>query len=258
MTAEPPPAGPAAARPGTAARALGQDEPREPENAQAAPGSRPSGIGRQVLTLGLDLVAPILVYYGLRWAGAGNLVALGAGATLPAAGAAIKVVRERKLDQLAVIVMITMLVSIAISFLTGSTQFLLSKDGWLTGVWGLWFLLSVRADRPAAFLFSRPLLEGRAAFTAGSWDTLWQEVPAFRRIWKASTVMWGLGLLVDAGVRVAIAYTLPLAVVPALGGALYPATFVVLQVVTNVYYYRSGLWSVLGASWVQPGRRPPL
>jgi hypothetical protein len=33
--------------------------------------------------------------------------------------------------------------------------------------------------------------------------------------------------------------------VPALGGALWPVTFVVLQVITNVYFARSGFWRIL-------------
>ncbi len=39
-------------------------------------------------------------------------------------------------------------------------------------------------------------------------------------------------------------------VVPGLGGVLWPATFVVIQVVTNVYYHRAGLYRILGARWL--------
>lgn len=38
-----------------------------------------------------------------------------------------------------------------------------------------------------------------------------------------------------------MALALPVGLVPALGGALWPVTFLVLQVVTNVYFTRSGL-----------------
>jgi hypothetical protein len=40
-------------------------------------------------------------------------------------------------------------------------------------------------------------------------------------------------------------YTLPVDLVPALGGALWPVTFVVLQMVTNVYFQRAGFWLIL-------------
>jgi hypothetical protein len=42
-----------------------------------------------------------------------------------------------------------------------------------------------------------------------------------------------------------MAYALPVNVVPALGGALWPVTFVVLQIITNVYFMRLGFWRIL-------------
>ncbi len=51
-----------------------------------------------------------------------------------------------------------------------------------------------------------------------------------------------------------IAHSLPVDVAPGLGGALYPVTFVVLQVVTNVYYHRVGLYRILGARWLDRQR----
>jgi hypothetical protein len=225
--------------------------------AHGFPSHRPANMRRQLLTLGLDLGAPIVLYYGLSAAGVSNLVALGVGAAVPGIGSAVKIVRERTLDQLAVIVMTTMLASIGVSFLTGDTRFILAKDGWMTGIWGVWFLVTARSRRPAAFIFTRPLLEGRRAFTDESWDSLWDRSPTFRRVWRVSTSMWGLGLMVDAAIRVAMAYTLPVAVVPGLGGALWPATFVALQVITNVYYHHAGLWTVLGAPWAARSARSP-
>ena len=66
-----------------------------------------------------------------------------------------------------------------------------------------------------------------------------------------ASVMWGVGLLVDAGVRVLMSSTLPVGVVPGLGAALYPVTFVVVQVVTNAYHNVAGLYQMLGARWVR-------
>ena len=42
-----------------------------------------------------------------------------------------------------------------------------------------------------------------------------------------------------------MAFALPVGVVPALGGALWPVTFVILQVVTNAYFARAGFWRIL-------------
>jgi hypothetical protein len=203
----------------------------------------------------LDLAAPIIVFYGLRWAGVGVFVALISGAIAPALSMLVKVTEDRRVDGLAVAVLGVLLLSAGVSLIDGSPQFLAAKDGVLTAAWGGWFFISLRGTRPLTFRFSRPLLEGRKVFnfrqrrwappSGESWDQLWQRSPRFRRIWTVTTVIWGVALLIDAAVRVAMAYTLPIDSVPGLSGALWIVTLVALQIITNIYFLRSGLWTVL-------------
>jgi hypothetical protein len=202
-------------------------------------------------TLLLDLAAPIALYYGLRSAGASVYVALLAGAAPPALNAAISVTRQRRVDRLGAVVLIMLAVSTGISAIGGSPRFLLAKDGLITAAWGAWMLASLLAARPLTFLFSRPLLEGRnphrrgATPTGPSWDVLFEQRSAFRRVWRVTTVIWGAAMLIDAAVRIIMSYTLPVDLVPALGGALWPVTFLVLQVSTNVYFHRAGFWQMV-------------
>ena len=216
--------------------------------------------GRAQLGLALlDIGAPIGLYYGLRGAGVSNLVALGAGALVPAVGVVVQLVTRRRLDGVGGVVVISVLATIVLSLVTDDTRFLLARDGFITALWGGWFLATLRARRPAAFRLARPLMEGRRALGTASWEQLWTDEPGFRRIWRVSTVIWGAGLLVDAVLRILMSYTLPVAVVPGLGGALWPVTFIAIQVVTNVYYHRAGLYRLLGApisDW-RPGRGLP-
>lgn len=213
------------------------------------------GGGRSAaLTVLVDLVAPIALFYGLRAGGASVYVALIAGGLPPALHAVVQIVVARRVDRLACGVLAMLLVSAAVSLINGSPRFLLAKDGLLTAAWGAWMLISLLGDRPLTFLFSRPLLEGRRlpdprtrrrTRTSHSWDELWQRIPRFRRVWRVTAAIWGAALLVDAALRVIMAYMLPVDVVPGLSGALWPATFVVLQIVTNVYFTRAGMWQML-------------
>ncbi|MGH3257045.1 MAG: VC0807 family protein [Streptosporangiaceae bacterium] len=217
---------------------------------------------RQLATFGFDVGAPIALYYVLYGAGVSNLVALGAGAVLPALAAIYQLITKRRTDTVGLFVVATMAFSIVVSVIAHNPRFLLAKDGLITGLWGVWFLASLRARRPAAFIFARPLMEGRKIFAARSWDALWEAEPAFRRIWRVASVMWGVGFLADAATRVVMSYTLPIAVVPGLSGALWPVTFVVLQIISNVYYQLAGLNRILGARWLpraaptRPGADP--
>jgi hypothetical protein len=182
----------------------------------------------------LDVVAPVASYYGLRAAGVSVYLALVAGAIGPGISTTVGLIRGRAADGLAVFVVTTMLLGLGVSLVTGSPRFVLAKEGWVTAVGAVWFLASARTRRPLAFRFARSLLEGRPAFTGESWDSIWQRNPGFRRLWRVSSVIWGAGLLADAGIRVVIAYTLPIDLVPAIAAALYPVTFLVLQVLDQI------------------------
>lgn len=187
-----------------------------------------------------DLAVPLAMYYGLRLLGVGIYRALIAAALASGLGTALRLIRNRRVDRLGVYVTTTMVISLSVSIVAGSPRFLLAKEGWLTGLTGVWFLVSARSRRPLTFSFSRPLLEGRLRWP-DDWDGLWERLPRFRRAWRVSSVMWGVGTMLDAGLRVVMAYTLPVDVVPALGTALYAVTGLVLIVVTNVYYLASGV-----------------
>jgi hypothetical protein len=222
--------------------------PRRPDAEPATPA--PARLGGQLALLAFDIAAPTALYYVLRSAGASNLMALSVAAVLPALAALYRLAVKRRVDAVALVVLATIVVTIALSVVAHDVRFLLARDGFITTLWGLWFFATLRARRPAAFIFARPLMEGRKVFGTRSWDSLWETDATFRRIWRISTVIWGAALLADAVIRVVMAYSLPVDVVPALGGALWPVTFLVIQVVTNVYYHRAGLYRILGASWL--------
>ncbi|MDH6580805.1 VC0807 family protein [Kitasatospora sp. MAP5-34] len=207
------------------------------------PGARP-GNRRLLLNLLWDVVAPTALFYGLRGAGVSTFAALLAGAVVPACSTGVQWVRRRRLDGLGSFVAVVMLLGVAASLVSGSTRFMLAKDGWVTAFAGLWFLASAWGPRPMAFLGGRPFLEGRFRSDGTSWDTLWEREPAFRRIWRVSTVIWGAAMLADAAARITMAYTLPPDSVPGLGALLWPVTLVLLQVVNGVYYEVSGLWRI--------------
>jgi intracellular septation protein A len=191
---------------------------------------------RLVLRVVINLGAPLAAYYVLRWAGVGIYLSLLTSTLLSAAPGAVTFARERRMDGLSAYMTAMLVGSVVIALLSGSTRFLLAKEAILTGVTGIWFIASIAARRPLVFLFTRPLLEGRFRWPS-TWDTLWDRYPRFRRMWRVSSLAWGIGLFADAVLRVVMAYTLPPDTVPALGTALYAATTVVLILGTNIYYF---------------------
>ena len=211
--------------------------------AAAAPTRRTRG-RRRVLTVGarvlLSLLVPGALYYLLRALGQSVYLSLVVSTVLSALPAVVTFLRHRRVDGFSTYVTAMLLGGLAVSLVPGSTRFLLAREAVMTGVTGVWFLVSAggRSRRPLAYLFSRPLLEGRLRWP-GQWDQLWEVSPLFRRLWRVSSVLWGLGLLADAAARVVLAYTVRPDLVPALGVGLYVATVVVLNLVVTLYQVRS-------------------
>lgn len=47
-----------------------------------------------------------------------------------------------------------------------------------------------------------------------AWEANWRDSPEFRHVMRAVTVIWGVGFLLEAGIRVTLAFTLPVDIVP--------------------------------------------
>jgi intracellular septation protein A len=190
------------------------------------------------LRVAVGLAVPTALYYLLRALGQSVYVALVVSTVLSAVPSLYSLVRYRRVDGLSLYFTVMMLGGLAVSLVPGSTRFLLAREAVMTGVTGVWFIASIATSRPLAYQFTRPLVEGRLRWP-DHWEELWQVSPLFRRLWRVSSLVWGLGTLGDAAVRVVLAYTVRPDLVPALGLALYVATVVVINVVLNVYYILS-------------------
>lgn len=208
----------------------------------AAPASvrRPTGNGpvsTLVTNLVVDLVLPIGLYYGLRGAGVGPFVALLAGAAVPALGLAVR----RHVDSLALFTVTILVLTVAVSFVGGGPRLLLAKDGWLTAVAGIWVLVTLFTDQPFVYQAARPVADARATSPELAWTVRYRASAHFRHGMRVVTAAWGVALVLDAVIRVLMAYTLPVDLVPALSGAQYGVLFTALHLFGHVYGTRQGL-----------------
>src|SRR5215203_3447157 len=195
-----------------------------PARAQIRPGlsrgsggwRRPSWLRPGLVWFGFDLIAPTALLYALLWFGMSLYGALLASASVSATSALISYRRGASNGRFAPFMLAMALASFAIALVTGSDRFLLAKESVLTALVGCWFLVSIWAERPLPYQLTRPLLEGRIGRGGAPWELLWEREPHFRRIWRISSAMWAGALLIDAVIRVVMAYTLPVYGVPAM------------------------------------------
>ncbi|MEU8971141.1 VC0807 family protein [Streptomyces monashensis] len=203
----------------------------------AAPPPDPSSAGRGfAVTVAFDVVIPAALYYILRGAGLSEIPSLLLSGAAPTVHTLYSAVRHRKLDAIGVFVIALLIGGTAASLITASPRIVLARSGLVTACAGIWLLVTLATAQPFTFRALKSLLPGRTALL----DRLWETDRGFRRVWHGLTVLWGLGLMVDALMRVLIAFTLPVDAVPALDGVLYAATWLVLQVITQIALFRTG------------------
>jgi hypothetical protein len=222
-------------------------------HAKTRPGwKRPTWLRPGLLWFAFDLLAPTALLYVMLWLGSSLYVALLASATVSAVSALISYRRGAGNQRFAPYMLAMTLAGFGIALITGSDRFLLAKESVLTAMVGLWFFGSIWSERPLTYQFTRPMLEGRFGRRGLSWELLWEREPSFRHTWRMSSLIWAFALLVDAMLRVVMAYTLPVNAVPALQTGLMIATTLLMQVVTWVYYWKAGLWAMLQRPYPTP------
>ena len=231
------------------------------EVATAQPAAQPAEAEREmrnaqrrelVTNLGVNLVAPTALFYGLRAAGVDQWWALFLSAVPPVVKAIVSVIRRGRIDALGLFTLSILVLSVATSFLSGSPRFLLAKDGWLTGAAGIWILVTL-ARKPFIHQFVRsvstPAMREKA-------DHNWQSSPTYRHLLRVVTAVWGIGLLADSGVRVVLAYSLPVDQVPLISGLQYVVVYFALEIFSRVYLRRRAARAkVTAESGIEWGKR---
>lgn len=164
-----------------------------------------------VSTLFYDVGLSVIAYFAAELLGATSYVALLTG-TVVAGGRMLWVaVRQRRFDPFALFLVFLFGASLVLSFTTGDARFVLAKDSAQSATAGLLFVGSCVVRRPLAYYAAL-----RFAREAGS-----QQVTEFhatantatmRARWRRVTLVWGIALLVDASLRIAAAYLLPIGV----------------------------------------------
>ena len=161
------------------------------------------------LTAVFDVGVALVAFSVARQMGAGNTVAYLAAGIGPLIMILITWIRARTLSGASVIILLYVLLS-SVAALIGGTdpRLLLAKDSLVTGGFGLACLVSVLFGKPLMFYFGAKFATDGTEAGARQWSGLWQ-YPDFRASQYRINAAWGVGYLVEAALRVAVAYGVP-------------------------------------------------
>ncbi len=167
---------------------------------------RPGGALAPLL---FDIAVPTGLYYGLTAVGFGSTTALVVGGVVPFARAVRSTIRVGKPDHLAALMTTLFVLALVLTAITGSPRDLLLRESFGTALVGIWFLASLLAIHPITHQTARPVLTQGRPEALAAWDRLTRDSSRFRSTQRRLTVLWGLGLLAEAGLRVSIVLHYP-------------------------------------------------
>jgi hypothetical protein len=196
--------------------------------------------------LAWDIGLPVAGYYVLRLLGVADLPALFAAAAVSGLRVVWGVVRERALNPFALVLLLVYGISAVLSLVSGDPHFLLLKNSFVTGAIALAFLISALLGTPLSLAAVQNSQPDRRAEIRREYE----DDPAVRRGHRTSSLVWGLGLLTEALVRVPLIYLLPIDVMVGVSEAMLIAAFALL-ITRNLWYVRRATTRATARS-VQP------
>jgi hypothetical protein len=192
-----------------------------------------------VQTLAIEIAVPLGVYYGLHSLGASDFAALALAGVFPLARTLFQFARYRTINGLALVVLVTNVVGMLLTFVSGDARMMIAKDSLGSGITGLVILVSAFTAAPIMTKTLRPFLTRGQAANEAAWERL-SGTGDFDAILRRCSVIWGIGFVLESSVRIAGAFTLPVSTMVWLSTALFAAAFAVMIVITGKVAERAG------------------
>jgi hypothetical protein len=191
-------------------------------------GRRLSPAARGLLSLVVYDVGPsVLAYFVAELLGADTYGALLAGTVASGLRVSWVAVRQRRVEPFAVFLLALFGAGLALSFTTGNPRFILAKDAAMSTTAGLVLVISCIIKRPLAYYAALRF----ARSSGGAEHEEFQanaKTPVMRARWYRVSLVWGVSLLVDASLRIAVVYLLPIGIASNISQVLMIAVYALL------------------------------
>jgi intracellular septation protein A len=115
---------------------------------------------------------------------------------------------SRTLDAISLLVIAGIALSLVATLLGGSPRLLLVRESFITGLFGLIFLGSLLFPRPLMFFIVKTTVT-KQRMSEEAFSSRWS-IPGFRFTFYLMTVVWGIGLLVEATLKIILAFSMPI------------------------------------------------
>ena len=150
-----------------------------------------------LVELGVNFAAPWAVYH-YSAPRLGEVGALMASSGPPILWSLATFIRSRRIDAISAMVIVGIVLSLLAYIGANDAKLLQLREKMVTGLIGVAFIGSAAMGKPLIYWLARAGVERQGADALAEFDSS-KTVPLFRRTMTILTLVWGLGLLTDAG-----------------------------------------------------------
>ncbi len=186
--------------------------------------------GSPLKSLAIDIAVPIGVYYGLHALGVSVFLSLALSGVVPLARTLQQFAKHRTLNGLALVVLVTNVVGMLLTFVSGDARMMIAKDSLGSGITGLVILASAFTAAPIMTKTIQPFLTRGKAENEAAWERL-AGTPRFEKIMRRTSVIWGIGFVLESAARIVGAFTLPIETMVWLSTVIFVGAFAVIMVI---------------------------
>ncbi len=181
----------------------------------------------------VNAALPALLYLVLRrYFPDPSVLPIAAGAMVPVLGNVLTIARTGRLDTFGALMLFGFGLTAVTILVGGDQRMILVSRSLLTLGMGVACLASLLWPKTISFYFARQFATGNDRAQAAQFDEHWK-MPYVRRVSRLTSAVWGIALVGDFGLRLAMVYSLPTAAVLAIG-----------PIVHNVLTMGAMLWTV--------------
>jgi len=156
-----------------------------------------------IMTIVINGVVPVVLYVLLRHV-MPSLTALVIATLVPLLENAVHIWKRRSIDTFGLLMLSSFVLGAGLALLGGSERLVLVRESIVTAAVGCWFLISLLFRKPLIYQMAQRFVgEEKAAVYKQKW-----EEPYTRFVFRLMTAVWGMMLLLEAAVRVVLAYQL--------------------------------------------------
>jgi len=153
----------------------------------------------------------VFVIYQLvkHYTSASDVVALFISAVPAMISTIVSLLRQRRVDVLGAFALVTIAVSIVLTFVSGDARLFQIRESLLTVFFGIICLISLLFPRPLWFYIIRYFTTGNNPAQEVAFNAAWQ-YRAFRAYIRNMTILWGFTYISEFIIRVILVYTMPI------------------------------------------------